>query len=213
MTSPHFPAATTRAPCSWGLVIGVVTNNKDPDGLGRVKVALPWLADGFETDWARVASPMAGPARGLYLLPEVDDEVLVGFEHGRPDAPFVLGALWNGKDKPPETNSDGKNDRRSLTSRSGHVIRLTDTKGEERIEILDKSGKNSVVIDTKTNTVTVSADTDVVVRATKGKLTLSGDGGVEISSAKGDVKVSGGKGVNVKAKPSSCSRARRVDIN
>ena len=58
---------------------------------------------------------MAGPARGLYVLPEVDDEVLVGFEHGRPDAPFVLGALWNGKDKPPESNGDGKNDRRSLT--------------------------------------------------------------------------------------------------
>src|SRR5690349_12411493 len=182
-----------------GLVIGVVTNVKDPDGLGRVKVALPWLADGFETDWAGVASPMAGPGRGLYLLPEIDDEVLVGFAHGRLDAPFVLGALWNGKDKPPESNSDGKNDRRSLTSRSGHVIRLTDTQGEERIEILDKSGKNSVVIDTKSNTVTVSADADVVVRATRGKLTLAGDGGVEISSGKGDVKVTAGKGVDVKA--------------
>jgi uncharacterized protein involved in type VI secretion and phage assembly len=195
-----------------GLVIGVVTNVKDPDGLGRVKVALPWLADGFETDWARIASPMAGPGRGLYLLPEVDDEVLVGFGHGRLDSPFVVGALWNGKDKPPESNSDGKNDRRSFTSRSGHVIRLTDTKGEERIEILDKSGKNSVVVDTKTNTVTVSADTDVVVRATKGKLTLAGDGGVEISSGKGDVKVTG-KGIDVKASAKLVLKGSAVDIN
>ena len=196
-----------------GLVIGVITNNKDPDGLGRVKVSLPWLADGFETDWARIASPMAGAARGLYLLPEVDDEVLVGFEHGLPDAPFVLGALWNGKDKPPEKNDDGKNDRRSLTSRSGHVIRLTDTKGEERIEILDKSGKNSVVVDTKSNTVTVTADADVVVRATKGKLTLAGDGGVEISSGKGDVKITASKGIEVKANAKLVLKGATVDIN
>jgi uncharacterized protein involved in type VI secretion and phage assembly len=212
VTGPLPPDDDAGAP-HWGLVVGVVTNNKDPEGVGRVKVSLPWLADGFESDWARIASPMAGAARGLYLLPEVDDEVLVGFEHGRLDSPFVLGALWNGKDKPPEKNDDGKNDRRSFTSRSGHVIRLTDTKGEERIEILDKSGKNSVVVDTKTNTVTVSADTDVVVRATKGKLTLAGDGGVEISAGKGDVKVSAGKGIDVKANAKLVLKGAAVDIN
>jgi uncharacterized protein involved in type VI secretion and phage assembly len=184
----------------WGVTVGLVTNNKDPDGLGRVKLALPWLAEGFETDWARVVSPMAGKSRGLYTLPEVDDEVLVGFEHGRLEAPFVLGALWNGTDKPPESNADGKNDHRSLTSRSGHVIRLSDKSGEERIEILDKSGKNSLVVDTASNTVTVTGDTDVVVRATKGTLTLSGDQGVEISSAKGGVKVTAGAAVDVEAK-------------
>ena len=197
----------------WGVTVGLVTNNKDPDGLGRVKLALPWLADGFETDWARVVSPMAGKARGLYALPEVDDEVLVGFEHGRLDVPFVLGALWNGKDKPPESNADGKNDHRSLTSRSGHVIRLSDKSGEERIEILDKSGKNSVVVDTKSNTVTVTGDTDVVVRATKGKLTLSGDQGVEISSAKGAVKVSAKADIEVKAATKLVLKGATVDIN
>ena len=197
----------------WGVTVGLVTNNKDPDGLGRVKLALPWLADGFETDWARVVSPMAGKARGLYALPEVDDEVLVGFEHGRLDVPFVLGALWNGKDKPPESNADGKNDHRSLTSRSGHVIRLSDKSGEERIEILDKSGKNSVVVDTKSNTVTVTADADVVVRATKGKLTLAGDGGVEVSSGKGDVKITASKGIEVKANAKLVLKGATVDIN
>jgi phage baseplate assembly protein V len=211
MTGPH-PSPDDASTRFWGVAIGVVTSNKDPDGLGRVKVSLPWLADGFETDWARIASPMAGPSRGLYALPEVNDEVLVGFEQGRPDAPFVLGALWNGKDKPPESNSDGKNDRRSLTSRSGHVIRLTDTSGGERIEVLDKSGKNSIVIDTKTNTVTVSADADVVVRAAKGKLTLAGDGGVEISSAKGDVQVTGNN-VTVKGKAQLVLKGATVDIN
>ncbi len=72
---------------------------------------------------------MAGAGRGLYILPEVDDEVLVAFEHGNPSTPYVLGGLWNGKDKPPEANSDGKNNMRVLKSRSGHVIRLDDTAG------------------------------------------------------------------------------------
>jgi len=210
VTAPDTPDDGARF---WGVTVGLVTNNKDPDGLGRVKVTLPWLADRFETDWARVVSPMAGKARGLYALPEVDDEVLVGFEHGRLEAPFVLGALWNGKDKPPESNADGKNDHRSLTSRSGHVIRLSDTSGEERIEILDKSGKNSVVVDTKSGTVTVTGDTDVVVRATKGKLTLSGDQGVEISSAKGAVKVASKADIEVKASTKLVLKGATVDIN
>jgi phage baseplate assembly protein V len=205
--SPDEPGARL-----WGVTVGLVTNNKDPDGMGRVKLRLPWLADQFETDWARVASPMAGKARGIYMLPEVDDEVLVGFEHGRLESPFVLGALWNGQEKPPESNSDGKNDRRSLTSRSGHVIRLTDTAGEERIEILDKSGKNSLVLDTKSNTVTVTADADVVIRATQGMLVLSGEKGVELSS-KGGVKISAAQDVDVKASTQLVLKGQTVDIN
>jgi len=101
----------------FGVTVGIVTNNKDPDGLGRVKATLPWMADQIETDWARVVTPMAGGSRGVYFLPEVDDEVLVAFEHGDPGSPYVLGGLWNGKDKPPESNSDGKNDLRTIKSR------------------------------------------------------------------------------------------------
>ena len=63
----------------YGVTVGVVTNNQDPDGLGRVKVRFPWLSDDDESFWARVVTPMAGNGRGLYLLPEVDDEVLVAF--------------------------------------------------------------------------------------------------------------------------------------
>jgi uncharacterized protein involved in type VI secretion and phage assembly len=82
-----------------GVVIGIVTNNQDPDRLGRVKVRFPWLSGGTESHWARVATPMAGNGRGLYFLPEVDDEVLVLFERGDVRFPFVIGALWNGKDQ------------------------------------------------------------------------------------------------------------------
>ena len=141
----------------YGVVIGVVTNNQDPDRLGRVRVKFPWLGDEDESAWARIASPMAGNNRGLFMLPEVDDEVLVVFEHGDMRFPYVLGGLWNGSDAPPETNADGKNAVRVIRSRSGHVIRLTDADGAEKIEIIDKTGENRVVIESGSNTITISA--------------------------------------------------------
>jgi uncharacterized protein involved in type VI secretion and phage assembly len=195
----------------YGVAFAIVTNNKDPDGLGRVKVKLPWMADLAESDWARVVTPMAGAGRGLYFLPEVDDEVLVAFEHGSPDAPYVLGSLWNGKDKPPESNGDGKNNLRTIKSRSGHVIRLTDKDGEEKIEIIDKSGKNSIVINTKDNSITISADADVTIQSNNGKLKLSGNG-VEITS-KAAVKIEASQNMDLKAGPQLNIKGSMVNIN
>ena len=88
----------------YGFVIGIVTNNQDPDGLCRVKVKFPWLSDEVESWWARCAQPMAGADRGTMLIPEIDDEVLIGFEHGDVRFPYVVGALHNGVDKPPKAN-------------------------------------------------------------------------------------------------------------
>jgi uncharacterized protein involved in type VI secretion and phage assembly len=156
-----------------GVVVGVVTNNQDPDKMGRVKLRFPWLSDTDESTWARVAAAMAGPNRGLFLLPEVEDEVLVAFEHGDPRFPYVVGALWNGKDSPPADNADGKNDVRMLRSRSGHVIRLVDSAGAERIEITDKTGDNTVTIDSASNAITIAA-TNVTIKAANGKLRLEG---------------------------------------
>lgn len=130
----------------YGVTIGIVTNNKDPDGLGRVKVKFPWLSQTEESYWARIVTPMAGNDRGIYFLPEIDDEVLVAFEQGDMNVPYILGALWNGKDKPPVKNDDGKNNQRVIKSRSGHQIILDDTEGEEKIIIQDKTGKNQIVI-------------------------------------------------------------------
>jgi uncharacterized protein involved in type VI secretion and phage assembly len=186
-----------------GVAMAIVTNNQDPDGLGRVKVQLPWLDDRVESDWARVVTPMAGAGRGLYWLPEVNDEVLVAFEHGRPDSLYVLGGLWNGKDKPPESNQDGKNDVRAITSRSGHVIRLTDTKDDERIEIIDKTGKN--------NTITISGDADITVQSANGKLSLSGKG-VEITS-QAAVKIQAEQSMDLQAKAQLNVKGATVNIN
>lgn len=186
----------------YGVLVGIVTNNQDPDKLGRVKVRYPWLSDGEESAWARVATPMAGADRGLYLLPEVDDEVLVAFEHGDIRFPYVLGALWNGRDKAPAANEDGKNNVRILRSRSGHIIRLDDTNGKEKIEIVDKTGQNSVVINTADNSITLAAGGDITIQAA-GKLTLSGKG-VELAST-GEIKV--------EASSSLALKGQMVDIN
>jgi uncharacterized protein involved in type VI secretion and phage assembly len=159
-----------------GVVVGVVTNNQDSEGLGRVKVSFPWLADGHESHWARIATPMAGKDRGLYFLPEVDDEVLVIFEHGRVDRPFVLGALWNGKDSAPAQNSDGNNNLRVIRSRSGHTITLDDTEGAARITIADSTQKNTVVFDSAANAIAVTSEKDLVLKA-KGDITLESSGG------------------------------------
>lgn len=166
----------------YGVCVGIVTNNQDPEGLGRVKVRFPWLSDKDESTWARVATFMAGPQRGAYFLPEVEDEVLVAFEYGVVERPYVLGALWNGQDKPPADNADGKNNVRVIRSRSGHTIRLDDTEGKEQIEISDKSGKNRIVVDSKRNTISISAEADVSVQFSNGKLSLNGRD-VEVKSS------------------------------
>lgn len=195
----------------FGVTIGVVTNNQDPDKLGRVKVRFPWLSDQDESHWARVVSPMAGPERGLFCLPEVDDEVLIAFEHGLAEFPYVLGSLWNGKDKPPAANEDGKNNLRFIKSRSGHIIRLDDTDGSEKIEIIDKSGKNSVVVSTKENTITIAADADITIQSTNGKLILSGNG-VEIIS-KAALKLEASQNMDIKAGPQMTIKGQMVQIN
>ena len=86
-----------------GMMTGLITNNKDPEKYGRVKVKFPWLSEEDESDWLRVVVPGGGNNRGLLFLPEVNDEVLVGFEQGDINRPYVLGGLWNGQDTPPES--------------------------------------------------------------------------------------------------------------
>jgi uncharacterized protein involved in type VI secretion and phage assembly len=193
-----------------GVVVGVVTNNQDPDGLGRVKVKFPWLSDEEESFWARVAAPMAGKERGFYFLPEVEDEVLVAFEQGDARFPYVLGGLWNGTDKPPEKNDDGKNSARSIKSRSGHVIRLSDKDGEEKIEIIDKSG-NKIEFDAAKNTITVTSEKDIVLSAASGTIKLDAQK-IEIKSS-ADTKIESGAGMDVKATGAMNIKGATVNIN
>jgi len=161
----------------YGVVIGVVTNNNDPDGIARVKVKYPTITDQLESDWIRLTTPMAGSGRGFEFIPEIDDEVLVGFEYDDINKPYILGALWNGKDKPPEDSSNivksGKVQKRIIHSRSGHVITLDDSDGKEKISIIDKTGKNSIEIDSAKNTLTIKTDGPINME-TKDDVTIKG---------------------------------------
>ncbi len=167
-----------------GVVTGLVTNLNDPENLGRVKVKYAWLGD-IESDWLRVATPMAGPSRGLLCLPEVNDEVLIAFEQGDVNHPYVIGALWNSKDKPPKGNSavskDGQVNQRILQTRAGHQIVLDDTSGAEKIAIIDKTGKNKIEIDSKSNSITINVGKDLSSDA-KGATTIQSMGKITLKS-------------------------------
>jgi uncharacterized protein involved in type VI secretion and phage assembly len=121
-----------------GVVVGLVTSVQDPQNLGRVQVHFPWLSDDNSSQWARVATFMAGPKRGSWFMPEVDDEVLISFEHGDVQHPYIIGFVWNGRDKPPNDGIDTK--VRRLRTVSGHVIEFDDRAGQERILIKTKAG-------------------------------------------------------------------------
>lgn len=195
----------------YGVVVGVVTDNKDPEAMGRVKVKLPWLAEEAESTWARVAAPMAGKERGTFWLPEVEDEVLLAFEHGDTSYPYVLGALWNGSDAPPETNADGKNNKRLIKSRSGMTVLLDDTDGAEKIEIADKDAKESVVIDMANKKIVLTSSGDIEIKAEQGKVAISGQT-VEVKSSAA-ATVEAGAALDVKGATVNVKGSPMVNIN
>jgi uncharacterized protein involved in type VI secretion and phage assembly len=133
----------------YGVYTAVVTDVADPDGQGRVRVRLPWApdADGQAYEaWARLATLMAGPDRGSWFIPDPDDEVLVAFEAGDPRRPYVVGALWNGQDAPPETmDGAGANKLKVLRSRNGVKVTLDDSDGQEQL-VLETPGGQSVTL-------------------------------------------------------------------
>ena len=194
-----------------GVVIGIVTNNNDPEDLGRIRVKFPWLSNEDESNWARVASLMAGKERGIYFLPEIDDEVLIVFEHGDINMPYVIGSLWNGKDVPPETNSDGKNNIRMIKSRSGHVIRIDDTNGKEKIEIVDKTEKNMISIDAKDNKISIISDKDIEISAPHGKITIDAQD-IEIRSSAA-TKIESAADMDVKASGNTNIKGATINLN
>jgi uncharacterized protein involved in type VI secretion and phage assembly len=178
-----------------GVVPAVVSNVDDPDGHGRVKVSFPWLADKAESYWARVSLPGAGPARGLAVLPEVGDEVLVAFAHGDTQLPYVLGGLYNGKDKLPGKPVDsGAIVSRALVSRKAHKLELHDK--DDAITLATGDGKHRVVIDQKGSKIIVETAGDVEVSA-KGKVGVKASGDVKVeASGKLELK---GNGVTIDA--------------
>jgi len=156
-----------------GIVIGIVHDLDDQDQLGRIRVRFPHLNDEV-SDWARLATPMAGKDRGLFMRPEIGDEVLIAFEHGDPRRSYVVGSLWSKVDTPPA--DDGQpvdNNWRFFRSRSGHLLKFDDTSGSERIEIVGKGDKHKVVVDVSGDKIEVSCSSgDIKVSAPNGKVAI-----------------------------------------
>lgn len=173
-----------KQPKQESVMVGIVRNNVgDPKGLGRVQLSFPEFSEVNLSEWARVAGFMAGggsrPADswGSYFLPDIGDEVLVAFEHGDFNRPVVIGSLWNGKARPPETN-EGKNARKLLKTKTGMQILFDETSGQENLTIKDKAG----------STITLKAD---------GSISITAPGNIELKSTGGDISIEG-KNVMVK---------------
>lgn len=183
----------------FGVVTGIVKDINDPEGMGRVKLDFPWLAE--ESDevssnsgeershsyWARIATLMAGSGRGTFIIPEVGDEVLVAFEHGNINFPFVLGSLWNSEDTPPESmDSDSKNNVRAIHSRSGHTIVLDDNTDDDSAAIrVTSQGGHTLTIDDSGGTgkigLKTSAGHEMTLDDEGGTVTLADKSGNKLS--------------------------------
>ena len=163
-----------------GLMFARVCSVDDPAKLGRVKVALPTMSADVESAWARVMQPGAGSKHGVYWPLEMNDEVVVGFVGGHPELPVVLGALWS-KSKLAAVPEASRRVHRLLTSASGHLLRLDDTAGAEKIELIAAKGENAITLDVGAGAVTITAKTKLEIKVgTDITLTLA-DGKVSLS--------------------------------
>lgn len=198
------PAARTPIP---GIVIAVVTKNDDPDKLGRVKVKYPWMDDKAESFWARISRPAAGKDAGFVWIPDIDEEVVVGFEQGDLAHPLILGSLWNGKAPMPESLmssiKDGKVQIHGIVSPAGHKVMFYDKEDDAGIML-------------------ITADQKVVISLGQGEkeLSISCEGGVRISAsgdlemkADGAMKIEAGKGLDIKASGNMTIKGAKVGIN
>ena len=161
-----------------GVAIAVVTQNKDEEGLCRVKVRFPWREDSSESYWARLATPMAGKERGFVTIPEVGDEVLVAFEREDIRFPHVLGGLFNGKDKSAVANTDGKNDKREWRSRKKHYLRFDD--GAQGVVELAHEKKRRITFDDNGFSIQDENGNVVKVDSTSGAMTIEAKGQLTI---------------------------------
>jgi len=171
-----------------GVVVGLVS---DINQKGMVKVKFPWLPDEPETDWIRIATAMSGDERGTFFMPEPQDECLVAFEHGDTSYPYVVGFLWNGKDKPPEKDINV----RRIKTKSGHTIEFNDnpmkekivikSQGEHTIELDDNPGQEKIVIKSKNEqTIEINDTLPGIIKIS------TGTGSINVSTQTGSISIS-----------------------
>ncbi len=192
LEAPPDPAA--RQHHRWyGVYPALVSDIRDPDGRGRVKVKFPWISDsagGAYEVWARLATLMAGPNRGTWFVPDPNDEVLVAFEFGDPRRPYVVGALWNGVDSPPESmDGAGRNFKKVIRSRNGVKVTLDDTDGQEQF-VCETPGGQKVTLKDGPGTVTIEDSNGNSIKLETAGITVTASAKVTVNASA--VEVSAG---------------------
>jgi uncharacterized protein involved in type VI secretion and phage assembly len=205
-----------------GPVFGTVTDNTDPDQLGRVKVMIDHLGEKIETGWIPVITSISG----LFVLPEIKDQVIVSFIGDNATTGIVLGSAWNSKQLPPESgentgsdlNKDGDNNLRFIKSRSGHKLILDDKKGEEKVQVITGKGKTRMEFLAKEGSLKITTDKNINISAKK-KLIINGQEGT-IKMKKGllnqgeNIKIEGkGKDINIKAGKNVVVEGSGINLN
>lgn len=192
-----------------GLAVATVTNNRDPGGLARVRVRLPWQPNAQESYWARLAVPMAMAGQGAYFLPEVGDEVLVGFELGNLAHPCVIGSLWNGKKLPPETNDDGNNDSRVIRTRANTELRFFD--GSPPSVELKLADDKHLLMDGEGITLEDGQGNKMKIETNSGAITIKSTGQLKLESQ--SVSIQAGASMEIKASGTLTIKGALVQIN
>ncbi|MDQ1909558.1 phage baseplate assembly protein V [Paenibacillus sp. GD4] len=227
-----------RMPRIEGVMVGIVTNNKDPENLARVKLKLPLREGETETDWVRIATLMAGNERGSLFIPEVGDEVLVAFHLGEVRQPYVIGTLWSSKLKPAPGKNE-KNDVRKFKSRAGHELIFDDNDSDGKvtlktnkgqivemmdkdssIKIADSSGNQSVLIKGgSANEITISAGTSKIMMNAKGDIQIESTKEIKVKStqlnleASATMELKAGASINMKSDGIINIKGSMVKIN
>ena len=189
----------------YGVAIAEVVNNRDLEQTGSVQVRYPWLP-GIEP-WARLAVPMAGDGRGMYFIPQEKEEVLVAFSQGDVAAPYVIGSLWNGKDKPPARELTDPVSTRMIRTPAGHELTFDDLKrsitiatpmghkitvGPDKVEIADdKTATHRITLD-KSGITLEAKKGDIALQAPLGSVKIKARH-VEIRSTSGTEVKAGGQ--------------------
>lgn len=207
-----------------GVTVGVVTDIDDPEKLGRLKVRLINRdSSDYETGFIRIMTPMSGKKWGSFFFPEVGDEVLVAFNQGDINRPYVLGSLWNKEYKPPAGIEKQQNDIRMIKTKSGHEIVFNDKEEQESINIKtpkglainlddqketitvkDEKGKNIMTIDSQNGLISMEAEKKITLKSGKSTLILDG--------AKDSVNIESSSSLNIKSNQISINAKSTLEL-
>jgi uncharacterized protein involved in type VI secretion and phage assembly len=180
---PLFPA-DGDGPRWFGLYPAVVADLVDPDGKGRIKVKFPSFGQAGEsvTAWATLLSPHADQDQGFEVLPEVDSQVVVGFEAGDPTRPYIVGACWNGKRALPEAAASANN-KRTWKSRAGSLIQFDDTEGAAKVTVSMQSG-HKLVLDDAAQDITIEHSNGCRINFNvAGQVSITANATVEVTAS------------------------------